>query len=247
MTTPKKKIKRLQMGGLPNPLEDPSAAYARGLGFGGPQPGLMAPNIPAVPNMQPGMGMPMQRPAFPGAPPADLSGLPANAARAGQMINAMKTGPLTAPPQRMGAGQEYLRDAMLGAGIGASSGSGLGTAVGGGAGLLAAYMNRRRQQRAGGGVVGKSAEAGEKKKPKKEEKKPPKKQVPKSQRGKPAAKSADNTLRLAGGGAAKQRLGYPRTRPPKKNLGNPLSGKSVALKSRGGGLAKRGMGFKGSS
>lgn len=236
------KTKRMYGGGY-LPQDDPNMPFGleemkRRMGMGAPVPILAQRGMPnvGVPSMAAAGAPPMGPMQMPGAPGNPNLGLPPSGGggimpAAPDMLAMQRA--LTARQQGMlSTPGEYVRAGLLGAGLGASTGSGLGTAIGAGVGLLGGYLKNRSNNRrlaqpvamAKGGMVDEQ-----------------KKQVPKSQRNKPV----NQPVRLAMGGAAKNYRGT-----PAKNLPNPLSGKPVVagkkpVKMRGGGLAQRGMGFKG--
>lgn len=137
------------------------------------------------------------------------------------------------PPKQTPGWYNALIGGMAGAGIGGQSGTGWGMGAGAGVGVglgaLANWMKNKREQ--------------PKRRPFDESGLPG--PAPAFATGglikarKPLApKPLATVVRMAAGGAAKERLGYPRTTPPKK-LSNPFKG--IA---RGGGKATRGMQFK---
>lgn len=175
---------------------------------------------------------PLSYGTLPGAPPTPSSivaaGAPGAPVVAPPVITAARpaSGPKPASPWL-----SMLLGAMGGGGIGGQTGMGLGMGAGIGLGALAGWLKNRREKQiwdeknpappatpmATGGVV--------RAQPK-----------PKPRPQKPLA----TVVRMAAGGAAKQRHGYPRTTAPRK-LTNPFKG--IA---RGGGKATRGMNFKSS-
>ena len=121
-----------------------------------------------------------------------------------------------APPPQKGNPMWYdaMTKGMGMAGIGAATGSPIGLGVGAGLGVLSEFMKRRREQAANRPFSERMSVGGLiKQKPR-------------------------EPIRLAAGGAAKQRQGYPRTVAPKVK-GNPFLGSA-----KGGGKATRGMKFK---
>jgi hypothetical protein len=168
----------------------------------------------------------------PGAPmsPGDIAAAGAPGAPPMTMPNVPGAPP---PPRQTPGWMNALIGGMAGAGIGGQSGTGWGMGAGAGAGVgLGALANWLKQRREGSKQRRPFDEA---------EAAPALAKGGLIQARKPRPPKPLATLvRMAAGGAAKERQGYPRTTPPKKGS-NPFKG--IA---RGGGKATRGMNFKSS-
>lgn len=202
------------------------------------QPPMMAGGVPGAQGMNeaaamhaaalaanaPG-GTPVAAPA--NMPPNPMIALDAGAAGAPPVAPPRMPGFTDPRKQQMGPKQQMLRNMMLGGGIGSATNSGIGVGVGAGLGGLATYLASRKKSPVGatrnakGGVI--EASPG---------KPPVKKPAPKPKPG-----NRPPAIKMAAGGAAKERKGFPNTIPPPRMKGNPIM--------RGMGKATRGHSFKG--